>query len=119
MLKASARSSSSVISASQTCHLWLWKAMLCIWGTLLSGIVVEIVANLNTTATDALRSELFITHLALAFPVPVFSSLGLLVLLTLLAWIGSHEHPARLPRALSHWDRTQMLRRLRLRYEQM
>jgi predicted NACHT family NTPase len=44
--------------------------------------------------------------------------LGLL-LLTGLFWFGSHKHNATTQRALSELDRVYMLRRLRLRYEQM
>ena len=121
--EASARSSSPVTSAAQPWHVRLcrrlWRVMPYAWGTLMSGIVVGTVANLNTTTTDVSLSKLLIIHLALTFPIPVFSSLGLLGLLTLLTWIGSYERATQVPRALSQRYRTHMLQRLGFRYKQM
>jgi hypothetical protein len=98
---------------------WLWRVLLFVWGILVVNILVGTIANLNTTTTDKPLSKLFIVHLALTFPTPVFSSLGILILLTLLCWIGSRERDTTIPRPLSEQDRTHTLRRLRLRYEQM
>jgi NACHT domain len=98
---------------------WLWRVLGFVWGTLLVGIVIGTIANLNTTAAGTPLSTLFIIHLALTYPLLVWSSLGLLALLTLLSWLGSREKQATRARPLSEQDRIHMLRRLRLRYEQL
>jgi GTPase SAR1 family protein len=56
--------------------------------------------------------------LLLAFPIQVVFSLVVLIMLTLLSWIGGREREATEPRTLSEQDRVHMLGRLRLRYEQ-
>jgi len=98
---------------------WLWRALGFVWGTLIVGIVIGTIANLNTTTTSTPLANLFIVHLALTYPLPVWSSLGLLLTLTLLSWLGSRDKQATLVRPLSEQDRSYMLRRLRLRYEQV
>jgi DNA polymerase III delta prime subunit len=90
-----------------------------VWGTLIVGIVITTIANLNTTTTDTPIAKLFIVHLALTYPLLVWSSLGILAFLTLLSWLGCRERQAPRVRPLSEHDRTHMLRRLRLRYEQL
>ena len=87
----------------------LWSVLLYVWGTLIVGIVTSTIANLNTSTTDTPLSRLYIIHLVLAFPTPVFSSLGVLILLTLLSWIGGRERDVTMPRALSEQDRTNEL----------
>lgn len=90
-----------------------------IWGPIIGSIAIGTIANLNTTMTDTSLSKLYIIHLAQSFPVPVFSSLGILTLATLLVLIGSHSSSlAPLP-PLSPHDRLYMLRRLQLRYEEL
>src|SRR2546427_5411726 len=111
--EASAGSSSQGSSASipwwvRVCRT-LWRVLLYVWGTLIVGIVIGTIANINTTTTEVQPSKLFIIHLALTFPLPVFSSLGLLLLLTLLSWMGSHAHDATLPYPLSERNRSHML----------
>ncbi len=98
---------------------WLWHVLGLVWGTLIVGIVIGTIANLNTTTTDTPITKLFIVHLALTYPLPVWSSLGLLAFLTLLSWLGSREKQAPRARPLSEHDRAHMLRRLRLSYEQL
>jgi hypothetical protein len=98
---------------------WLRYVLRFVWGTLIVSIVVGIIVSLSTATTDTPLSKLNIIHLVLAFPVLVVSSLGVLILLTLLSWIGGREREATEPRSLSEQDRVYMLGRLRLRYEQM
>jgi len=97
----------------------LWSILRFVWLVLITDVIGSTIANLNTTTTDTPLSKLNIIHLLLAFPIQVVCSLGVLILLTLLSWIGSHEPDATIPRALSEQERVHMLRRLRLRYEQM
>lgn len=97
----------------------LWSILRFVWLVLITDVIGSTIANLNTTTTDTPLSKLNIIHLLLAFPIQVVFSLGVLILLTLLSWIGSHEPDATIPRALSEQKRIHMLRRLRLRYEQM
>jgi hypothetical protein len=97
----------------------LWRVLLYVWGTLIVGIAVGIIVTLSTATMDTPLDKLNIVHLARTFPLPVFASLGLLLLLTLLSWMGSHTRNSTLPRPLSERDRLHMLQRLRLRYEQM
>jgi hypothetical protein len=98
---------------------WLWRVLGFVWGTLIVGIIIGTIANLNTTTTETPLAKLFIVHLALTYPLPVWSSLGLLVLLTLFSWLGSREKQAIPARPLSDQDRVHLLGRLRLRYEQL
>jgi GTPase SAR1 family protein len=102
----------------QACR-WLWRGLGFVWGTLIVGIVIGTIANLNTTTTDTPLSRLFIVHLAQAYPLPVESGLGFLAILTLLAWLGSREKQVAVAHPLSEQDRIHMLRRLRMRYEQI
>ncbi len=97
----------------------LWSILRFVRLVLITDVIGSTIANLNTTTTDTPLSKLNIIHLLLAFPIQVVCSLGVLILLTLLSWIGSHEPDATIPRALSEQERVHMLRRLRLRYEQM
>lgn len=97
----------------------LLRVLRVFWGFLVFGVGGGTLANLSTTTIDTPPSHLFIVHLALVFPFPVFSSLGFLALLTLLCWIGGLEHTPAVPHVLSERNRTYMLQRLRLRYEQM
>src|SRR5438552_633639 len=69
----------------------LWRGLAFVWGTLIVGILIGTIANLNTTTTDTPLAKLFIVHLAQIYPLPVWSGLGLLAVLTLLSWLGSHE----------------------------
>ncbi len=98
---------------------WLWRVLLYVWGFLVVGIGIATIANINTTTTDTPLSKLYIIHLVLTFPIMVFSSVGLLAVLTLLAWLGSREEQATPARPLSKQDRVHLLGRLRLRYEQL
>ncbi len=68
---------------------------------------------------DTPLAKLYIIHLAQTYPLPVWSSLGLLVALTLLSWLGGREKQIAIVHPLSEQDRIHMLRRLRVRYEQI
>lgn len=94
---------------------WLKARLLSIWGTIIGGILVSTLANLFTTTTDTPLSKLYLVHLVLTFPIPVSTSFGVLVLLTLLSLPGSRERNAatltrdqdrvkRLQRCLGNWD---------------
>ncbi len=105
-----------------------WRVRVCrrilrvlsfVWGTLIVGIVIGTIANLNTTTTEIPPAKLFIVHLALTYALLFWSSLGLLALLTMLSWPGSREEQALPMRPLSKQDREGMLRRLHRRYEQL
>ncbi len=98
---------------------WLWRVLRFVWGTLIVGIVIGTIVNLNTTPTGTPPSTLFIIHLLLTYPLLVLSGLCLLALLTLLSWLGSRDKQAIPARPLSKQDRVNMLGRLRLRYEQL
>jgi len=98
---------------------WLLGALGFVWGTLIVGIVIATIANLNTTTTDTPLAKLYIVHLVQAYPLPLLSSLGLLIALTLLSWLGSRDKRVLSARPLSEQDRIYMLRRLRVRYEQI
>jgi len=63
----------------------------------IAGITIGTIANINTTTTETPPSKLFIIHLALTFPIPVFSILGFLALLAFLSWMGSRERKASPP----------------------
>jgi NACHT domain len=117
--EAPATSSPASMSSRARLARVLLGVLLYIWGTLVVGVIIATLANLNTTTTDTPPSKLFIIHLALTYPVAVSASLGLLLLLTLLSWLGSRPQAGALPVALSEQDRKHMLRRLRLRYKQM
>jgi hypothetical protein len=101
----------------QSCR-WLKAKLPYVWGTLIVGTLVSTLANLNTTSTDTPLSKLYLAHVVLTYPLTVFAALGVLLLLTLLALIGSHERDTSSP-SLSEQNRTHMLGRLCLRYEQM
>ncbi len=94
---------------------WLWRVLRFVWGTLLVGIVIATIANFNTTATDTPLAKLYLVHLAQTYPLPLWSGLGLLSALTLLSWLGSRERQI----AGDEQDHSHMLRRLRVRYEQI
>ena len=131
--EASARSSSQDSSASKpwwvrVCRTLL-RVLLWVWGVFVVAIGVGTISNLNTTTigkigetgtslTDVL-SKLFIVQLIHTFPFPLFFGFGFLVLLTLLSWIGSRRDDTTSSRPLSEQNRSHMLQRLRLRYEQM
>jgi hypothetical protein len=90
-----------------------------VWGTLLVGILVATIANLNTTTTDTPLAKLFIVHVVQTYPLLVWSSLSLLLTLTLLSWFGSRDKQTISAFPRSARDRTHILRRLRVRYEQV
>jgi len=96
----------------------LWRVLLYVWGTIIVGITVGTISNLNITSTDTPLTKLFILHLALTYPIPVYSSLSILLVLTLLSRLGSRDTHAALARPLSDQDRAHMLHRLRMRYDQ-
>lgn len=98
----------------------LWGVLLYVWGTIIVGIAVGTISNLNITTTDTPLTKLFIVHLALTYPIPIYSGFGILFMLTLLSWLGSRDKQARLGLAppLSEQDRVHMLRRLHVRYDQ-
>src|SRR5260370_42689590 len=98
---------------------WLRRVLGFVWGTLFAGIVIATIANLNTTTTDTPLAQLFIVHLALTYPLPVWSTLVLLAFLTLFSWLPSREKQATPARPRSEQDRIHMLRRHRLRYAQL
>ncbi len=98
---------------------WLWRGLCFVWGTLIVGIVIGTIANLNTTTTDIPLTKLYIVHLAQTYLFPIWSSLGLLAMLTLLSWLGSRDKQATPVRSRSEQNRIHMLRRLRMRYEQL
>ncbi len=97
----------------------LWGVLRYVWGFLIIGIGIATIANISTTTTDTPLSKLYIIHLVLTFPIIVFSSVGLLAVLTLLAWLGSREEQATPALPLSKQYRVHLLGRLRLRYEQL
>lgn len=98
------------------CCRRLWSVLLFIWGPLITGIFVSTIANLNTTTTDTPLSQLLIIHLALAFPIPFFSSLGLLVILIVLCGIGKGNPSISRPVLLMKQNRERFLTRLYNRY---
>lgn len=98
---------------------WLWRALLYLWGTLFVGIVGGTIANINTTTTDTPLTKLFIVHLALTYPLPVWSSVGSLIVFTLIVRLGCRQKQVSPTPPLSAHDRVHMLRRLRVRYEQI
>ena len=96
----------------------LWRVLLYVWGTIFIDIALGTISNLNITTTDTPLTKLLIVHLALTYPIPIYSSLSILLMLTLLSWLGSRDKQARLARPLSEQDRAHMLRRLHVRYDQ-
>jgi len=102
----------------QVCR-WLFRVLSFVWGTLIAGMIAGTVANFNTTTTDTSLAKLYIIHLAQTYPLPVWSSLSFLAVLALLSWLGSREKQAIPARSLFEQDRSHMLRRLHMRYEQV
>lgn len=116
--KASSRIPSAPLHWRVRACRWLLRVLIAVWGAV-GAILIATIANFNTTTTDTPFAKLNIIHLLLTYPLPVWSSLGLLAALTLLSWLGSRDKQATLARPLSEQDRVHMLRRLRLRYEQL
>lgn len=125
MTKTSERSTTGVHTTS---GLLPWQVRLCrillgglqwIWGTLVAGIIIGTIANLNTTITDTSLSKLYIAQIVLTYPLPTAVVLGALILLTLLMWMGSRINKFPTSRTPSERNRTHMLHRLRTYYEQM
>src|SRR5215472_2767518 len=98
---------------------WLWRGLLFVWGTLVVGIVVTTIANLNTTTTDTPLSKLYFIHVAITSPLPTGVVIGTLLLLTVISGIGSQRRPATMPLSPSQQNRLHLLRRLRFSYDQM
>jgi GTPase SAR1 family protein len=96
---------------------WLWRVLGFVWGTLIVGIVITTIANLNTTTSGTPFAKLYLVHLAQTYPLPVWSGLGLLAALTLLSWLGSRDKQVTPARPLSEGNRIFMLQRLRLIYK--
>src|SRR5215472_14942515 len=84
---------------------WLWRGLLFVWGTLVVGIVVATIANLNTTTTDTPLTKLYLIHVAMTYPLPTIASIGILVLLTIFSRVGSQEHPVTMPLTTSQQNR--------------
>ncbi len=97
----------------------LWRGLLFVWGTLVVGILIGTIANLNKTPTDTPLTKLYLIHVAITYPLPTTASIGILVLLTILSWIVSQEHPAMTPLSPSQQNRLYLLHRLRFTYDQM
>jgi len=97
------------------CCRRLWPILLYMW-PLLAGIFVSTIANLNTTTTDTPLSQLFIIHLALVFPIPFFSSFGLLIILTVVCGIGKGNPGVSGPIPLPKQKRVRFLTKLSTEY---
>ncbi len=78
--EAIAISSSRVTATSspwwvKVCY-WLWRGLRYVWGTLIAGIFISTIANVNTTSTETLPSKLYMISLAQTFPLPVYLALA-------------------------------------------
>src|SRR5712692_8237540 len=91
---------------------WLWPGLRYVWTTVILVIVATTIANVSTATTDTPLTKLYIIHLVQSFPLPIYSSFGLLMLLTLLSWLGSRRKDAPVAHTLSQLERTSMLGRL-------
>ena len=111
----------SAVASSRWVRLcrWLWRGLRFVCGMLVVVIVVGTIANLNTTTTDTPLSKLYLIHVAMTYPLPTIASIGILVLLTILSWTGSKEHPVTTPLSPSQKNRLHFLHRLRFIYDQM
>jgi hypothetical protein len=67
---AASSSTESAVAPSRWVRLCrqLWRGLLFVWGTLVVGIVVATIANLNTTPTDTPLSKLYLIHVAITSP---------------------------------------------------
>ena len=102
----------------QVCR-WLWRMLRWVWSTLVVAILVGVVVNLVTASTNTSFSSLYLTRLVTTYRLPVSLGFALLLLFTLLAWLGSREERALPMPSLSKQNRSHMLRRLHLLYEQI
>ena len=118
---AASSSTESAVAPSWWVRLcrWLWRGLLSVWTTLIVGIVVATVANLNTTPTDTPLSKLYLIHVVTTYPIPTGVTVGILLLLTVISWIGSREHDSSAPLSPSQQNRLHLLHRLRSTYHQM
>jgi NACHT domain-containing protein len=94
-----------------------WKGLLFVWGTLILGILINVGSSwLITKNFDTGGTPL---GWGVDHPWVMLPLLFLLVVLTLLSGLGSHEKQAELARPLSKQDRDHILKRLRRYYEQI
>src|SRR5215472_5868532 len=69
----------------------LKRALPSVWGTLVVDLIINVFANLTTVTTDTPLSKFLIIYLAVTFPIPVFTCLGFLVLLTIFSLTGGYD----------------------------
>src|SRR5882762_6992317 len=98
------------------CCRRLSPVLLYVWGTLIASIFVGTITNLNTTTTDTPLSRFFIVHLMLVSPIPVFSCLGFLVILTLMCGVGKGKTHISGPVSLLKQNRMRFLTKLYNQY---
>src|SRR5260370_8769280 len=115
VIAMSEQEAASATSWYVRCCRRLWPVLLYMW-PLLAGIFASTIANLNTTTTDMPLYQFFIIHLALVFPIPVFSSLGFLVMLTVVCGIGKGKPHTSGPISLLKQKRMRFLTRLQNEY---
>src|SRR5260370_18734562 len=93
------------------------KVLLFVWGTLIVGVLVNVVSSWVIAKNFELGGTPLgwgVDHLWV-----MLLLLFLLIVLTLLSWLGSHEKQAELARPLSKQDRDHMLKRLHRYYDQI
>lgn len=118
---AASSSTESAVAPSGRVRLCrqLWRGLLFVWGTLVVGIVVATIANLNTTPTDTPLSKLYLIHVAITYPLFTAVIIVMLLLITAISWIGSREHDSNVPLSPSQQNRLHLLHRLRSIYDKM
>jgi len=95
---------------------WFWRVMIFFWGTLFLGLIINIIATLLTSPTGTSLSNLLFVHLMIFYPLPFFSVIGILVVLTIIVWLGSREDEVALPFIHEQQSRIGIINTLRKAY---
>ncbi len=99
--------------------LWLWRGLLWVWGTFIVGIIISTIANFNTTSTNTSFSRLYLIHIVVTYPLLTLTSVGGLLLITLLSWIGSRKRNNTASLSPVQQNRLHMLQRLQKTYDDL
>ncbi len=99
----------------RTCR-GLWRVMAVLWGVILVAVFGGTSANIFTTPTDTPLTKLYVIHWFITYYFPLLVVAGVLLLLTVVSWIGSRERKASSFLSPDQQSRVIILKSLRKAY---
>jgi hypothetical protein len=94
----------------------LWRVMTVLWGGILLSVFVSIVTSILTASTDTPLTKLYVIHWIITYFLPLLLIAGVLLLLTIVSWVGSREHAGSSSLSPDRQSRLTILKSLRKAY---